>query len=189
MKDLNKYIRESILGNEDDLVVDIKKSTNDLFTRMIAAVESKMSSYDFYKSLERGNCIEWIYENFPSLKQFKLHFDLNYKNGAQDNKHGFDRTHNLVRIGISMYKKSPSGDFLCFDIMTFEYSKLTNNVNIVGKAPANVSIFTYWDVKNYSNFYSDLNKFMKKYDLIQIKLPSPYLKRYNMQWGCYKQIK
>ena len=188
MKELKKYISESLLDDEDDLISNVKKDSNDLFSRMITAVDSKMSSYDFYKSLDRDNCIDWIYENFPSLKQFKLHFDLNNSNGSQDNKHGFARTHKLVRVGISMYKKNPVGNFICYDIMTFEYDKTTNTLIILGKSPVNVTAFTYWDTREFTNFKIDLNNFIKKYDLEKINPGDSYLKRRNMQWGCTKKI-
>ena len=192
MKDLNKYIKESILDDEDDLVVNIKKSTNDLFIRMIAAVESKMSSYDFYKSLEKDNCIEWIYENFPSLKQFKLHLDVNNKYGNDYEKHGFDRTHNFITVGVSIYYKNSHG-WSCYDVMTFTYNKSNNTLNIYGKSPVQITSIAYWDFQKTPQykFWGDLDKFAKKYDLGKITYPatSPYLKARNGNWIYTKTFK
>ena len=188
MKELKKYINESLLDDEDSLISNVKKDSNDLFSRMINAVDSKMSSYDFYKSLDRDNCIDWIYENFPSLKQFKLHFDLNNSNGSQDNKHGFARSHKLVRVGVSIYKKNPVSNFICHDLMTLEYDKTTNTLIVLGKNPANVTAFAFWDFHKFSYFGGELNNFIKKYNLEKMTPGNPYLKHRNMQWGCTKKI-
>ena len=48
MRDLKKYIQESILDDEDALMSDVKADTVNLFTRMITALNSKMSSYEFH---------------------------------------------------------------------------------------------------------------------------------------------
>lgn len=188
MKELKKYINESLLDDEDDLISNVKKDSNNLFSRMIDAVDSKMSSYDFYKSLDRDDCMDWIYENFPSLKQFKLHFDLNNSNGSQDNKHGFAHSHKLVRVGISIYKKNPVGNFICYDLMTLEYDKTANKLIVLGKNPANITAFAFWDFRKSAYFGGDLNNFIKKYNLEKMTPGNPYLKHRNMQWGCTKKI-
>ena len=186
MRDLKKYIQESILDDEDVLMSDVKADTVNLFARMITALNSKMSSYEFYKSLERDNCIEWIYENFPSLKQFKLHFDLNNKNGGVDDPHGFSHNHKKVVVGISMFKKRPDTGFICFDVMKFICDG-DNHITIIGKNPVAVNVFTYWNSGNWHSFNIDLDKFIKKYNLEKINPTSPYLKRKYMQWGCTKK--
>lgn len=185
MRDLKKYIRESILDDEDVLISGVRASTDDLFTRMLAAVNSKITSYNFYKSLERDNCIEWIYENFPSLKQFKLHLDLNNKNGGTDDPHGFNYNHSNVVVGVSMFKKSPVTGFMCFDVMKF-MCDTNGNITVIGKKPSSVNVFTYWDSSKWIDFNMDLNRFVKKYNLTPIK-QTAYLQRRHMQWGYTKK--
>jgi hypothetical protein len=186
MRDLKKYIRESILDDEDVLISGVRASANDLFTRMIAAVNSKITSYNFYKSLEHDNCIEWIYENFPSLKQFKLYLDLNNKNGGTDDPHGFNYNHSKVVVGVSMFKKSTvTGGFMPFDVMKF-MCDTNGNITVIGKDPSSVNVFTYWASSKWTSFKMDLDRFVKKYNLTPIK-QSAYLQRRYMQWGYTKK--
>lgn len=186
MRDLKKYIRESILDDEDVLISGVRKSANDLFTRMIAAVNSKITSYNFYKSLEHDNCIEWIYENFPSLKQFKLHLDLNNKNGGTNDPHGFNYNHSKVVVGVSMFKKSPVTGFICFDVMRF-ICDADGNITVIGKNASSINAFTYWeDSGKWTSFKMDLDRFVKKYNLTPIKQLA-YLQRRYMQWGYTKK--
>ena len=186
MKELKKYISESILDDEDTLLASFHEDKQNLFVRMIVATNSKISSYNFFKELERDNCIEWIYDNFPSLKSFKLYLDLNYKNGHVDDTHGFNHPHNSVVIGVTIRKKTPALGWRSYDIMTLRYDKLSNKVTIVGKNPININAITYWDIKEFQNFHKDLEKFSEKYNLEKMERNSPYVSRRNMQWGFYK---
>lgn len=186
MKELKKYISESILDDEDTLLASFHEDKQNLFVRMIVATNSKISSYNFFKELERDNCIEWIYDNFPSLKSFKLYLDLNYKNGHVDDTHGFNHPHNSVVIGVTIRKKTPALGWRSYDIMTLRYDKLSNKVTIVGKNPININAIAYWDTKEFQNFHRDLEKFSEKYNLEKIGRNSPYIINRNMQWGFYK---
>ena len=186
MKELKKYISESILDDEDTLLASVQKDKQNLLARMVVATNSKISSYNFFKELERDNCIEWVYDNFPSLRRFKLHLDLNYKNCHVGDTHGFNYLHNSVVIGVTICKKTPALGWQSYDIMTLRYDKLSNKITIIGKNPININEIAYWDVKEFSDFMKDLENFSKKYNLEKIERNSPYIRRRNMQWGFYK---
>ena len=187
-----KTLYESILDDEDILMDTLSKDNKNLITNMIASVDSKISSHEFYKILEKNKCIDWIYENFPSLKQFKLHLDVNNKYGNDYDKHGFDRTHNFITVGVSIYYKN-SLSWNCYDVMTFTYNKSNNTLNIYGKSPAQVTFLAYWDFQKTPQFkfWGDLTEFAKKYDLGKITYPasSPYLKVRNGNWIYTKTFK
>ena len=187
-----KTLYESILDDEDVLISRLNDEHKNLITNMMASFDSKMSSYDFYKILEKNKCIDWIYENFPSLKQFKLHLDVNNKYGNDYDKHGFDRTHNFITVGVSIYYKNSLG-WNCYDVMTFTYNKSNNTLNIYGKSPAQITFVAYWDFHKTPQykFFSDLTEFAKKYDLGKITYPasSPYLKVRNGNWMYTKIFK
>jgi hypothetical protein len=54
-----KTLRESILDDEDVLVGRLSKDHKNLITNMIASVDDKISSYEFYKILEKNKCIDF----------------------------------------------------------------------------------------------------------------------------------
>ena len=189
MKELKKYISESVLDSESDLIAQAQKDKQNILSRMIVATNSSISSYNFFRELERDNCIEWIYDNFPSLKRFKLHLDLNPKNSHVDNTHGFNHAHNSVVIGITIYKNMPKLGWQSYDIMTFRYDKVLNRIAIIGKNPINVTSFAYWDSSEFNSFFRDLENFSKKYDLGKIEQYTPYIKHRDMQWGLFKTFK
>lgn len=187
-----KSLYESIIDDEEELIGGAKKLSIDLMSRMVLAVNnSKISSYDFLNALKKADCIDWIYENFPSLKHLKLHLDLNYKNGNEYDKHGFSRSHETIVVGVSMYYKTPQG-FNSFDVMTFVYSKINKTLNIYGKSPDQISRVKFWNFREYPSykFYNDLIEFGKKYNLGRLERHggSPYLKARNAEWVYSKNI-
>ena len=186
-----KRLYESILDDEGELISGAKKLSVDLISRMVLSVNSKISSYDFLNTLKKADCIDWIYENFPSLKHLKLHLDLNYKNGNGYDKHGFSRSHETIVVGVSVYYKTLQG-FNCFDVMTFVYSKINKTLNIYGKSPDQITQVSFWNFRENPSykFYNDLIEFGKKYNLGRLERhgSSPYLKARNAEWGYSKNI-
>ena len=90
--------------------------------------------------------------------------------------------------GVSAFAEQKSFEFDENPTVFYEYDKTTNTLIVLGKNPANITTFTFWDFRKFSYFGGDLNNFIKKYDLEKMTPGSPYLKHRNMQWGCTKKI-
>lgn len=151
MKELKKYINESLLDDEDILIDNTKQTIDNPFAYILI---SKQNNIPWIKFMDKMNeYVDDILDNFPSLKKTKYNFEFNserklYKEGKR-----------IVRLEADI----PNYDAVKKTIIYISLGK----DNIIS-----ITFSRHWDfgtkLRNRINeevYDKEVADFVKKYDL------------------------
>lgn len=163
MKELKKYISESLLDDEDILIDNTKQTIDNPFACILA---SKQNNMPWIKFMDKMNeYVDDILDNFPSLKKTKYNFEFNsekepYKGGRR-----------IVRLEA--------------DIPNYDAVKKTIIYMSLGRDNTiSITFSRHWDfgtkLRNRINekvYDKEVADFVKKYDLKRIDNFNSYTKQ------------
>lgn len=163
MKELKKYINESLLDDEDILIDNTKQTIDNPFACILI---SKQNNIPWIKFMDKMNeYVDDILDNFPSLKKTKYNFEFNSERAP--------------------YKEGRRIVWLEADIPNYDAVKKTIIYMSLGRDNTiSVTFSRHWDfgakLRNRINekvYDKEVADFVKKYDLKRIGSFNSYTKQ------------
>lgn len=144
-----KSLYESILDDEDILIQDIKKSTNDIFTYILLSKLDNISWGNFIDKVDKY--VDEIILYFPSLKKSKYKFEFNLERGE------YNKGKRIIWLEADIPKYDTSRKTIFYIIL--------DNDNTI-----RLSFNRHWDFGtklrnrvNEKDYQNDMNNFAKKF--------------------------